>query len=932
MATSSESVFNNYVKEGSKLSSMKNFFTFFEGLYNGIKGAYNTIMGFINDPFGAIGLTDILNDLQSSSYISDWLSDLGLTDQGLGLVNKYTGGLLSTMDGALGDALGTAMAGAKSYFDSALADVVSKVYIPEEVFLTTVKGLYKIGADQNYGSTLLTLCLEHDLPKTLEWLDDVNSSTYTINDSNLNSRALTAAENGSFHVVKYIMKQMGTAYNQAKNQPAFTEKEVKALTEIKQQYEEWFVTAFKAVFVNSYGNFTVDEMTSFFNLGHGCPEIKISSIGTSDKDFFAKFALTASDVDTIAPIVTVNYDYGWGTVPKEYILPKNREIKKLYVYAVNGVPNNPLESKLLHDRLTYPLYDMNIAALDKMSNAFADSGVGRWLRNARNERDKAIHTLCGKMEKLLFDPARQQLLAYYDKTTIPDFVSTSSSYKASDSQDVNAPIPSMMANAGITYDDFEILELTDDVTNEYIRDKVLSIMKAKPSITKGTTREFTFVTMGENGAVTKKKIFYIFFGDNISELAEDTLNSILLYVISKYLIDKYVILEGSCTIEELMAMYPALISILTYFKSYSDTSVAVKNAANQEGDGNDPVIGDVTSGNVNFEKVTFYESVIDSNGNTFSINDTGVVEVTPSGEVSTFFTPPVPAIGVSIDSADNVVIATYDGTDTVIHSQNPIGDFIIVGSVKGDSPKVVAGAGVGSVKSLIYYGAIYFGGVYYMIDRESNPNKIIVSDDLENKHVLKEVDVLAALGLPSNLKIIGISIMPDGHFYFIIGDSIYKIKFDESYGIASYSKIDIDFDVSNGLTIKTDRIGTVATSVTVNYGTVYDIDIDDPATIRAIVSFYKRVRPAMWTLKYDDAGELVITRTETEYKQSKLFEKYSNPDDPSYRESVDYYGMVNTDVSSSGYVPSKLFESYIANPPKGEDDVAVSEDEGGNNG
>ena len=898
MATSSASVFNTYVKDGSKLSSMKDFFQFFESLYNGINDKYKAITSFINDPFGALGLNDMLANLKSSQYVSNWLSDLGFTDESLGLINKYSGGLLSSLDGALGDLMETAMAGAKSYFDSALSEVISKIYVPEDVFLVTVKGLYKIGADQNYGNTLLTLCLEHDLPKTLEWLDDVNDSTYSIQDANLNSRAIQAAENGSFNVAKYIMKEMGKAYNEAKNQPAFTEKEVKSLKEIKIKYEEWFVEVFKSVFVHSYGNFTVTEMDRFFRLGGGCPEIKPSNIGTSDKDFFAKFALTAADVDEIAPIVTVNYDYGWGSIPKQYIMPRNREIKKLYVYAVNGFSNSPLESKLLHDRLTLPLYDINIAALNKMSDTFAGSGVGRWLKNARNERDKAIHTLCGKVEDLLFDPSKQALLAYYDKTTIPDFISSSAEYKQSSSQDINAPVPSIMSDVGATYESFEVFELPDGVTHEEIRDKVLAIKEYKPNISHSVTKNIAHVTIDSSGEIsTDTKTFYIFYDDSITTLNKEVLDEIILYVLSKYIIDKYLKLEGNYTIEELIAMFPDLSEQFIYLKSYSQNILSNKTVEEKE---------------VPISQTVFYESVIDSDGNTYSVGDVGVVKVTPDGKVTTFATFNYPVAGLTIDANGNIIIAVYDGETTIVYAPNPLGEYIIVDAFDS-APNVIVGCGIGSVTNLIFYGAIYFGNKYYIIDGGSTPNKIIVSDDIENKTVLAEIDILGALSLPSSTVINGLSIMPDGYFYAIFDNLyVYKFKIDSSFQVYSIVKLDVSKDDISSLLIKYDRIGSIATSVTINYGTVYDINIDDPTTIRSIVSFYKRSRPLMWILKYNDVDELVITRTESVYEESKTFGEYINPDDPSYRETNDYHGMVDNSVSTSGYTPSKVFEKYLS--------------------
>ena len=95
----STSIFNNYVEEGSKLSSLKDFFSVFEsigGFIKQLKGAFSDVTG---------QLTGLYDKLKSSTYLSDWLSKLGLSSDALALVNKYTGGLLTAADSALGDML-----------------------------------------------------------------------------------------------------------------------------------------------------------------------------------------------------------------------------------------------------------------------------------------------------------------------------------------------------------------------------------------------------------------------------------------------------------------------------------------------------------------------------------------------------------------------------------------------------------------------------------------------------------------------------------------------------------------------------------------------------------------------------------------------------------------------------------------------------------
>ncbi len=360
----STSIFNNYVEEGSKLSSLKDFFSVFEsigGFIKSLKGKFNDVAG---------QLTGLYDKLKSSTYLSDWLSKLGLSSDALALVNKYTGGLLTAADSALGDMLDVGLAALKSYGNSILGEITAGIGMDENVFLTTVKTLYNIGSDPNYDLTLYNVAIAHDMPKVLEWLDGINGVTYDIDNSKADV-AFIAASQGSFHVSKYIMNKMSKSHVEITSSPAYTTEEIKTIKDYDLRYKKWFVQVFKSVFLNSYGNLTPGELLSF--LDEPKYHLKAAHLGTSDVDYFKEFAITENDLDIIAPLYPVTYDYALGQKEETYILPKNRNVKKNYVLLVE-MANFPLESKLLHDRLLYPLYTADDdAMISKSFSVIANS-------------------------------------------------------------------------------------------------------------------------------------------------------------------------------------------------------------------------------------------------------------------------------------------------------------------------------------------------------------------------------------------------------------------------------------------------------------------------------------------------------------------------------------------------------------------------------
>ena len=532
-----------------------------------------------------------------------------LQESGLSLVNKYTGGLLSAADSALGDMFDVGLAALKSYGNSILGEITAGAGMDENVFLTTVKTLYNIGSDPNYDLTLYNVAIAHDMPKVLEWLDGVNGVTYDI-DSPKADVALTAASQGSFHVSKYIMDRMSKAHIEMTASPAYTTEEIKTIKDYDLRYKKWFVQVFKSIFLNSYGNLTPGELTNFLN--EPKYHLKAAMLGTSDVDYFKEFAITENDVDIIAPLYPITYDYALGQKEETYILPKNRNVKKNYVLLVE-MANYPLESKLLHDRLLYPMYDVGSDMLHSITDTFANSTVGQYLKKAKDQYLSMISQFARKCEPMLFNPASYNLKAFSfsDSTKIPDFIETATSQDMT--LDSSVPIPSIMSKHGVSFNDFSVIEISSDMTLSAITSKVLNEIRGTPSLKYKRDTSTSFIDFSSYEPTTTT--FQILYTDNAKLIDDDNIwSAIVKYVTAKYLIDKYKLVDPPKTLNELVAAFPDLKSELIFFTDYFNS------------------VPSISTDTTNPENANYYESVINEDGTTSSISDTGIVISSPNGE------------------------------------------------------------------------------------------------------------------------------------------------------------------------------------------------------------------------------------------------------------------------------------------------------------
>ena len=878
----STSIFNNYVEEGSKLSSLKDFFSVFEsigGFIKSLKGAFNDVTG---------KLTGLYDKLKSSTYLSDWLSKLGLSSDALALVNKYTGGLLTAADSALGDMLDVGLAALKSYGSSILGEITAGMGMDEDVFLTTVKTLYNIGSDPNYDLTLYNVAIAHDMPKVLEWLDGINGVTYDI-DSPKADVALTAASMGSFHVSKYIMDKMSKAHVEITASPAYTTEEIKTIKDYDLRYKKWFVQVFKSVFLNSYGNLTPGELLSF--LDEPKYYLKAAHLGTSDVDYFKEFAITENDLDIIAPLYPVTYDYALGQKDETYILPKNRNVKKNYVLLVE-MANFPLESKLLHDRLLYPLYTADNDALHQLTNTFANSTVGQYLKKAKDQYLSMISQFARKCEPILFSPASYNLKSWSDTTMIPDFIETATSRDNTVIDGV--PVPSIMTKYGVDFSDFSVVETPSNMSLSTLTSKVLNDVTKNPSLKYKYDASTSFVSFDSYESTTVS--FQILYTDNANLIDDDDIwNKVIKYVIAKYIVDKYKLEENPRTINELVSAYPDLRDELTFFTDYYNGV---------------PVV-DATE--TNPEDADYYEGVINEDGTTSSVTDTGVVITDPAGNThidNAGLPTGASPTGITNINGNTVIAVMLPSGEIAYYVKNPItGEYVLL-QTGGEAPDICPGTGVANTKNIIFYKAIYYSGVYFIVDTKNGSKKLFVVDNLETSNIIATINVIGHLNLP-DCTVDGISVLADGYIYMVIGASagIYRMKLDVDYNITTIERLS---DIPNDVMIKTTGIGTLLSAADINYDNEYDINIDDVKIRSSIRNYYSKKIRQFWYLKLDK-GTLTLNRANsTEYTPSNLFRIYNDENDPAARIEHDYLGNDTVHINGTAdYKPSPLFERYL---------------------
>ena len=294
--------------------------------------------------------------------------------------------------------------------DKIVGVLVSKLVLPEEVYLAGLKAIKPIKSNIKYRNNYIRkLAIKKDLVKVLEFVDGEIGMRYTNENSKGVNDGITAARYGSYRVAKYIMTQLNLELSELKNiYPKIKGEKLDAQTILLKNFESQIKTlentlagttneTIKATIVlsidkikNSINQLDIIKEREFEkeaeykgvtklidkgtkNLYSICKNIIVSSFsrltvkelndiiikfnihpsafGSNDKEFGKEFLITQSDVNRLAPFAR----------PKNSVIEEAKAIKstvlvpnKITVKFISPRNNNIkkiyiyLQSKELH--------------------------------------------------------------------------------------------------------------------------------------------------------------------------------------------------------------------------------------------------------------------------------------------------------------------------------------------------------------------------------------------------------------------------------------------------------------------------------------------------------------------------------------------------------------------------------------------------------
>lgn len=300
--------------------------------------------GFVGNLLGSLksgGLKGLVSNLTSSvgSFLSDKIQGLnklasGLAsglldklnlskylDQFLDFSNKYFSNTMSMLGDIKNDALKQLENAAVNYASNILEDLmsnlISTIYIPDEVFKLTIEGLYKAGADLAYNNHYIrNRCLSRDWNYTLEFVDKEYGITYSPTYSDLDADLAVCAKGSCHRNLLYIYKLMyehykeivrdiGSYTSQLENDisdedRALLEKSLSDAKQYKSIIEESMVRNLKNLIVNSYTYTKVSDLRDFFT---EFPEIlKPMYFGSTDNKYNRRYMINNNDLTIMMPM------------------------------------------------------------------------------------------------------------------------------------------------------------------------------------------------------------------------------------------------------------------------------------------------------------------------------------------------------------------------------------------------------------------------------------------------------------------------------------------------------------------------------------------------------------------------------------------------------------------------------------------------------
>lgn len=300
--------------------------------------------GFVGNLLGSLksgGLKGLVSNLTSSvgSFLSDKIQGLnklasGLAsglldklnlskylDQFLDFSNKYFSNTMSMLGDIKNDALKQLENAAVNYASNILEDLmsnlISTIYIPDDIFKVSIEGLYKAGADLAYNNHYIrNRCLSRDWNYTLKFVDKEYGITYSPTYSDLDADLAVCAKGSCHRNLLYIYKLMyehykeivrdiGSYTSQLENNisdedRALLEKSLSDAKQYKSIIEESMVRNLKNLIVNSYTYTKVSDLRDFFT---EFPEIlKPMYFGSTDNKYNRRYMINSSDLNIMMPM------------------------------------------------------------------------------------------------------------------------------------------------------------------------------------------------------------------------------------------------------------------------------------------------------------------------------------------------------------------------------------------------------------------------------------------------------------------------------------------------------------------------------------------------------------------------------------------------------------------------------------------------------
>jgi hypothetical protein len=861
--------FNEYVEEGGKLSNFQEMYSTLESFGKGmtnVKGVLNSaanleFLDTLRDKFSA---ATSVND-----KITDGLKKLGLTDKSISLLNRATGGLLSSADPFIMSLYGAAETFASSILEDFVSAILANVYVPEDVFLLGVKGLAGAKSDPNLRNVLRSATLRHDLAKTLEWLDNYNKTTYDI-DSILTNDAITASKNGCFKVAEYIMKKLKETYNEIKACVAITEsdEEYKSLELIR--YEHFFNNVIRHIFVYSYSNLLLSDFRSIIN---NFPTFTPSCLGTSDDEYTKRALITSSEIDAMAPFrryKTLETIINENAPDKVFIVPRNKHIKTIYIwlaFSTDYNSNKLLVHKELHDRLKHKMLSTLEEAFYEAQKSLLGSPLSRFITGAKNNYLSLLAEYVEETDPYLFDPKKQTNLIEEDKIILPNFRSNETSDNANisliKSVEKELPVPPIMENSGLSYDNFMVYYVDPVFTNEQVtRDSIAIVLNKKLYyvISKSLERHSLDISIPDIIIDT----FFIFYNDKLSSnLSQEELDKLFLYILAKYIIDIYTA-KG----------YTNESGILSQFYNYYNelfNKLSLLGKIDGEGTNSSPGLLPNNSGmNRLIEDISFYTEVLDNDGNLVKIDPTGVNTYNTYGEkISSFHNNPANSIGIDIIDNDTYLLAVSPKTSEKEAYYSPDKGLTWEKmNVDASDASIYPGVGITSLKQLNFYEVIYYDNTFFKI----NGHTIAYSSDRIN---WENMDIYL------NEIILGICILPSGTLYILTELYIYEIPNFSINSTNADMKVVAENDYN--YTIIKGIIGTILNGSSIPYNTLDDFDIDDKITINKILAHYQSARLIYYWYSTESPITADVLQKNIEFLQGQ----YDNTDDPLLRSIIE---------------------------------------------